>query len=256
MTRRRLECACGVQVQPLCPFHAAQRHLLRLRLRGSVGPDDPLLPAPDGGFMPAGVELTYTVHRPQRQPAAALRRSRRPRRPHAGYSAPRSVDLPSGGEVHPECSAGSGAAVAALGNALGPGGGPRPLALQAAPVSAGGPCAEAAPGAEGPRGDGVPDVVYVAPPPNDACADLEGAQDGDQRGGPRQGGVGDPLRLLVLRRQELVSSRRRAPRSGCMPPLLPAAGETADEDAPPAQAEERESSAESGSDASAAVEVD
>ena len=73
MTRRRLECACGVQVQPLCPFHAAQRHMLRLRLRGSTGQDDPLLPAQDGGFMPKhavihkfgqvcrrGVELTYT----------------------------------------------------------------------------------------------------------------------------------------------------------------------------------------------------
>ena len=56
------------------------------------------------------------VHRPQRQAAATLRRSRgprrrrvlpsRPRRPHAGYSAAWAVDLPSGGEVHPECSAG------------------------------------------------------------------------------------------------------------------------------------------------------
>ena len=82
MGRRRLECACGVQVQPLCPFHAAQRHLLRLCVRGSVGPDDPLLPAQGGGFTEArrdpqvsagitGSGRRADVHRPQRQAATA-----------------------------------------------------------------------------------------------------------------------------------------------------------------------------------------
>ena len=178
MTRRRLECACGVQVQPLCPFHAAQRHLLRLRLRGSVGPDDPLLPAQTGGFMPkhavihkfrqvlqaAGVELTYT------DPNGRLRQLFGGHAAHvagASFLAAHGVPTPVIQllERYTKLLCWLWRAAA--------GGGPRPLALQAAPVPADGPCAEAAPGAEGPREDGVPDVVYVAPPPNARLAAQE-----------------------------------------------------------------------------------
>ena len=112
-------------------------------------------------------------------------------------------------------------------------------------------------------------MVYIAPPPNARLAaqkvepTLVMHQGGGQRGGPRQGGVGDPCGRWYYGTKSMPPGAHACLR--CFPP--PA--ETADEDVPPAQAEERydqressssstvaESLAESGSDASAAVEVD
>ena len=45
LTPRTLWCACGARVQPLCPVHAAARHVIR---RAGAMPNSPFLPAGDG----------------------------------------------------------------------------------------------------------------------------------------------------------------------------------------------------------------
>ena len=45
LTRRNLSCACTAAVHPLCPVHAADRHLRRLRLTGAGYLDGPLFPS-------------------------------------------------------------------------------------------------------------------------------------------------------------------------------------------------------------------
>ena len=49
LTVRTLCCACGVVVHPLCPVHAAARHLARLRALGADSPNGPLFPDRLGG---------------------------------------------------------------------------------------------------------------------------------------------------------------------------------------------------------------
>ena len=50
LTVRSLQCACGVQDHPLCPWHAAERHLIRLSSHPQRRPDGylPLFPQSDG----------------------------------------------------------------------------------------------------------------------------------------------------------------------------------------------------------------
>jgi hypothetical protein len=48
ITRRVLRCACGVRLAPLCPAHAASRHLARLAAGPGVGPGCRLFPAESG----------------------------------------------------------------------------------------------------------------------------------------------------------------------------------------------------------------
>ena len=52
-TTRTLKCACRYQKKTLCPWHAAYRHLRRVRVHPAFGnsQDFPLLPGPDGKVM-------------------------------------------------------------------------------------------------------------------------------------------------------------------------------------------------------------
>ena len=49
LTRRSLRCACGAATHPLCPVHAAMRHLVRLGAAGLLASAGPLFPGKDGG---------------------------------------------------------------------------------------------------------------------------------------------------------------------------------------------------------------
>ena len=49
LTRRSLRCACGAATHPLCPVHAAMRHLVRLGAAGMLASAGPLFPGKGGG---------------------------------------------------------------------------------------------------------------------------------------------------------------------------------------------------------------
>ena len=49
LTRRSLRCACGAATHPLCPVHAAMRHLVRLGAAGLLSSAGPLFPGKGGG---------------------------------------------------------------------------------------------------------------------------------------------------------------------------------------------------------------
>ena len=49
LTRRSLRCACGAATHPLCPVHAAMRHLVRLGAAGLLASAGPLFPGKGGG---------------------------------------------------------------------------------------------------------------------------------------------------------------------------------------------------------------
>ena len=49
LTRRSLRCACGAATHPLCPVHAAMRHLVRLGAVGLLSSAGPLFPGKGGG---------------------------------------------------------------------------------------------------------------------------------------------------------------------------------------------------------------
>ena len=49
LTRRSLRCACGAATHPLCPVHAAMRHLVRLGAAGLLSSAGPLFPGRGGG---------------------------------------------------------------------------------------------------------------------------------------------------------------------------------------------------------------
>ncbi|CAE7865278.1 unnamed protein product, partial [Symbiodinium sp. KB8] len=49
LTRRSLRCACGAATHPLCPVHAAMRHLVRLGAAGMLSSAGPLFPGKGGG---------------------------------------------------------------------------------------------------------------------------------------------------------------------------------------------------------------
>ena len=63
LTRRSLRCACGAATHPLCPVHAAMRHLVRLGAACLLSSAGPLFPGKGGGarskeeslaFLPVG----------------------------------------------------------------------------------------------------------------------------------------------------------------------------------------------------------
>ncbi|CAE7194098.1 unnamed protein product [Symbiodinium sp. CCMP2592] len=76
MTQRQLRCACGATVAPLCPHHAALRHVARLRRAGRWVRGAPLFPDGTGDtweksggvlffrrvLLAAGIQLTTTHH--------------------------------------------------------------------------------------------------------------------------------------------------------------------------------------------------
>ena len=49
LARRSLRCACGAATHPLCPVHAAMRHLVRLGAAGLLSSAGPLFPGKGGG---------------------------------------------------------------------------------------------------------------------------------------------------------------------------------------------------------------
>ncbi|CAE7318222.1 unnamed protein product, partial [Symbiodinium sp. CCMP2456] len=49
LTRRSLHCACGATTHPLCPLHAARRHLRRMDAAGLLASSAPLFPGTGGG---------------------------------------------------------------------------------------------------------------------------------------------------------------------------------------------------------------
>ena len=76
LTERRLQCACRASVLPLCPYHAARRHVDRLKAAGAWARGKPLFPDGAGRtwakgevvlffrrvILAAGVALTTTDH--------------------------------------------------------------------------------------------------------------------------------------------------------------------------------------------------
>ena len=76
LTERRLQCACRASVLPLCPYHAARRHVDRLKAAGAWARGKPLFPDGAGRtwakgevvlffrrvLLAAGVALTTTDH--------------------------------------------------------------------------------------------------------------------------------------------------------------------------------------------------
>ena len=76
LTERRLQCACRASVLPLCPYHAARRHVDRLKAAGAWARGKPLFPDGAGRtwargevvlffrrvLLAAGVTLTTTDH--------------------------------------------------------------------------------------------------------------------------------------------------------------------------------------------------
>ncbi|CAE7595796.1 unnamed protein product [Symbiodinium sp. CCMP2592] len=76
LTQRQLRCACGATVAPLCPYHAALRHVSRLRRAGRWVRGAPLFPDGTGDtwekseavlffrrvLLAAGIQLTTTDH--------------------------------------------------------------------------------------------------------------------------------------------------------------------------------------------------
>jgi len=49
LTRRSLHCACGATTHPLCPLHAARRHMRRMDAAGLLASSAPLFPGTGGG---------------------------------------------------------------------------------------------------------------------------------------------------------------------------------------------------------------
>ncbi|CAE7572973.1 CLASP [Symbiodinium sp. CCMP2456] len=49
LTRRSLHCACGATTHPLCPLHAARRHMRRMDAAGLLASAAPLFPGTGGG---------------------------------------------------------------------------------------------------------------------------------------------------------------------------------------------------------------
>ncbi|CAE7289215.1 unnamed protein product [Symbiodinium sp. CCMP2456] len=49
LTHRSLHCACGATTHPLCPLHAARRHLRRMDAAGLLASSAPLFPGTGGG---------------------------------------------------------------------------------------------------------------------------------------------------------------------------------------------------------------
>ena len=60
LTRRSLRCACGAATHPLCPVHAAMRHLVRLGAAGLLASAGPLFPGKGGGT-PSKEESPFSV---------------------------------------------------------------------------------------------------------------------------------------------------------------------------------------------------
>ena len=65
LTRRCLRCVCGAATHPLCPVHAAVRHIARLHMAAVVEFDAPLVPGAAGGEFTKGafVEAALQVLR-------------------------------------------------------------------------------------------------------------------------------------------------------------------------------------------------